>query len=113
MTLVTDGWLDHHRPLAANNFSQVNLTSPDKLLEGLIDDAAGGGEHHRPLAALMRSILQKAYDLGVATPADFMTWLEAAIPQELSPEAGTASPSAAARLADSIDELDGIILPAI
>ncbi|KQU78968.1 DNA helicase [Ensifer sp. Root31] len=85
----------------------------DNLLTKLIDEAASGGEHHSPLSVLMRSILQRAYDLGVTTPAEFMDWLEAAAPQDLSLQAGMASPSATARLADSIDELDGIILSAI
>ncbi|MGO8063908.1 DEAD/DEAH box helicase [Rhizobium leguminosarum] len=85
----------------------------DHLLGRLIADAAGGGEHHSPLAVLMRSIWQRALQLGLATPADFMNWLEATVPQVLSGEAGTASPSPTARLADSIDELDGIILSAI
>lgn len=85
----------------------------DNLLRGLIADAAGGGEHHSPLAVLMRSIWQRASQLGLVTPAGFISWLEATVPQDLSIEAGTASPSATARLADSIDELDGILLSAI
>jgi hypothetical protein len=85
----------------------------DNLLGGLIADAAGGGEHHSPLAVLMRSIWQRSLQLGLVTSANFLNWLEGAVPEELSGEAGTASPSATARLADSIDELDGIILSAI
>lgn len=100
------------RPIQRNQI-RARRGEYDNLLGGLIADAAGGGQHHSPLAVLMRSILQRAYLLGAATPADFLTWLELVIPETLSPQAGTASPSAAARLADSIDELDGIILSAI
>lgn len=85
----------------------------DDLLAELKKDSSGGGEHHSPLSVLMRSIQKKAYQLGVATPENFLGWLETAIPQDLSQEAGTASHLTVARLADSVDELDGIILAAI
>ncbi|MBA8906054.1 DEAD/DEAH box helicase [Aminobacter ciceronei] len=85
----------------------------DRLFARLSAEAAGGGEHNSPLSVLLKSIRQRAVQLGVSTAADFTDWLETAAPLMVSPAAGTASPAAGARLADSIDELDGMILSAI
>ena len=93
--------------------AQARRAEYDRLLTQLTIEAAGGGEHHSPLSVLLRSIWNRSYQLGLATPENFLSWLGAIAPQAVSAEAGTISPSGNARLADSIDELDGILLAAI
>jgi hypothetical protein len=66
-----------------------------------------------PIALLLHSIEERALDLYGIEGDEFLDWLEAAIPLEISEEAGTADASEESRLADSVDELDGILLSAI
>jgi len=95
------------------NQARARRAEYDRLLNQLTVEAAGGGEHHSPLSVLLRSICTRAYQLGLAAPENFFDWLGAIAPQAVSLQAGTVSSSEGARLADSIDELDGIILAAI
>ena len=83
------------------------------LVGRLTVEAAGGGEHHSPLSVLLKSIRSRALQLGVANSADFIEWLKFTAPIDISDDVGQADASAEARLADSLDELDGIILSAI
>lgn len=66
-----------------------------------------------PLALLLQSISDLARSLLDLEGDDFLAWLEAALPSSISDEAGRAETSEESRLADSLDELDGILLSAI
>lgn len=86
----------------------------DELIGRLTEEAAGGGTFNSPLSVLLASIREKAMRLpGVDSDEDFMQWLEDALPGSISDQAGTADSSADARLADSLDELDGVLLSTI
>jgi hypothetical protein len=66
-----------------------------------------------PLALLLDGIAERARGLLGIKGDDFLEWLEEVVPPDLSPDAGRASPDELARLADSIDELDGVLLSAL
>jgi len=66
-----------------------------------------------PLALLLKGIAKKAHDLLNLNGDDFLDWLEEVTPPDISEEAGRASVNKMARLADSVDELDGVLLSAI
>lgn len=67
-----------------------------------------------PLSLLLRSIYERAAQvLGIADENAFLAWLEAALPRDISDRAGLGATSNRARLADSVDELDGVVLSAI
>ena len=66
-----------------------------------------------PLALLLEGIAARARDLLKLDGDRFLDWLEEVSPFEISPEAGKASTDEMARLADSVDELDSILLNAI
>tara|TARA_R110000787_G_scaffold16622_17_gene50521 strand:- start:14264 stop:17890 length:3627 start_codon:yes stop_codon:yes gene_type:complete len=66
-----------------------------------------------PLALLMDGIAERARQLLNIEGDEFLDWLEGVIPPEISDEAGRASQDEEARLADSIDELDGVLLSAL
>lgn len=66
-----------------------------------------------PLALLLHSIANCAQKLFGLEEDAFLDWLEAAIPSEISDEAGCAGTSDKSQLADSVDELDGVLLSAI
>jgi hypothetical protein len=85
----------------------------DDLIGRLTADTAGGGEHYSPLSVLLKSIRTRALQLGVTGATEFLEWLESAAPADISDQVGNADASAEARLADSVDELDGVILSAI
>lgn len=66
-----------------------------------------------PLALLLEGIAARARDLLKLDGDRFLDWLERVSPPEISDEAGCASLSEMARLADSVDELDGILVGAL
>jgi hypothetical protein len=67
-----------------------------------------------PLGLLLSVIREKAMNLpGIDDDEDFLTWLEDITPDQISNLAGQASSTDEARLADSLDELDGMLLAAI
>ena len=84
------------------------------LLRRLAAEADGGGSAVSPLAVLLMAIRDQAMRLPeINGDDDFLEWLEEVAPQDISAAAGTASPTTNARLADRLDELDGMILAAI
>jgi len=86
----------------------------DDLIGRLQAEAAGEGGAGSPLTVLLTAIREQALLLpGVDDDDDFLEWLERTAPEEISEDAGKASPVPAARLADSLDELDSMILSAI
>lgn len=66
-----------------------------------------------PLALLLEGIAQRARELLNVDGEEFLGWLEAVIPPDISDKAGRASENEMARLADSVDELDGVLLTAL
>lgn len=85
--------------------------------EGLIRRLSAEGDENQvvaPLGLLLQSIYDRASILlGLNNEEGFLAWLEAVSPAEVSDEAGLGASSQSARLADSVDELDGIIMAAI
>jgi DEAD/DEAH box helicase len=66
-----------------------------------------------PLALLLHSIAEKAKELlGIEGDA-LLEWLEGALLTDVSEDAGQGATTGTARLADSIDELDGVLLSAL
>jgi hypothetical protein len=66
-----------------------------------------------PLALLLDGIAQRARELLNVDGEEFLGWLEAVVPPDISDQAGRASEDEMARLADSVDELDGVLLTAL
>lgn len=66
-----------------------------------------------PMAMLLNGIAEKAHQLLNIEGDEFLDWLERVIPSEISDEIGSASDDEMARLADNIDELDGVLLSAL
>jgi len=66
-----------------------------------------------PLALLLQSIAKRVKDLFGLQGEEFLEWLSATAPQYISEKAGVSDVSHKSRLADSVDELDGILLSAI
>ncbi|MGJ8572296.1 MAG: DEAD/DEAH box helicase [Hoeflea sp.] len=66
-----------------------------------------------PLALLLNGIAQRAKELLDVDGEEFLGWLEAVVPPDISDKAGRASEDEMARLADSVDELDGVLLSAL
>ncbi|MCB1464555.1 MAG: DEAD/DEAH box helicase [Nitratireductor sp.] len=112
-------------PLAPSTTAQGTLSTQRKqvrerqaeyedLLRRLNNDAHGESNHESPLAVLLSAIREQAMRLpGIDDDDDFFNWLEATAPYDVSDLVGQASPTAEARLADSLDELDSLILSAI
>jgi len=101
------------RKVQGNQISRLK-NDYDALLERLKEEAEGGGTHYSPLAILISSLREKAFHLpGIDSEIDFLNWLDAVAPEDISELAGTANPSARARLADTLDELDSVILATV
>jgi hypothetical protein len=86
----------------------------EQLLSRLTAEESQQTSVMSPLALLLNAIAQQASNvLGISSPEDFLNWLETAIPETISPQAGRADNAPDARLADSLDELDGVLLAAV
>lgn len=86
----------------------------DNLLQKLSVDSAGETSSTSPLLILLKAIYEQALDLpGINDLGDFLIWLEQALPEDLADDAGQSSADPQARLADSLDELDSMLLSAI
>lgn len=84
------------------------------LLDRLVADENRSTSVVSPLTLLLQSIRQHAATLlGVTDEEAFLAWLEAAAPAAVSAEVGIAANTPNARLADSLDELDGMLISAI
>jgi hypothetical protein len=85
----------------------------DRMRDALLIEEGDVPEVDSPLALLLSTIHDRAVRvLGVA-PDDFLDWLEDILPTEISDEAGEDATDRRSRLADAVDELDGILLTAI
>jgi hypothetical protein len=127
------------RPGASNGMEGITLvpiprrpsaTAPGQIptqraqIQGMKDDYASlqrallaeelqQAEINSPLALLLNGIAERALELLGLSDDSFLTWLETALPAEISEDAGRAATTAGGRLADSVDELDGVLLSAL
>lgn len=85
----------------------------EMLRQRLLAEELEQAEVNSPLALLLQGIADRARDLLGVEGEALLEWLEAAFPADISDEAGRAETSEESRLADSVDELDGILLSAI
>lgn len=85
----------------------------ESLVEALIKEDKAGGDPLSPLALLLESLAERAAKLLGLRGAQFLQWLEQTAPDRVSPTAGTGQTDTLSRLADSLDELDGVLLAAI
>ncbi|MGE4592482.1 MULTISPECIES: DEAD/DEAH box helicase [Alcaligenes] len=66
-----------------------------------------------PIATLLQGIWKKASNLLRIEPDAFFTWLEMTAPIEISSNAGAGANDDLSRLADAMDELDGLLLSSL
>lgn len=85
----------------------------DRMREALLTEEADDGEVESPLALLLWTIRERAIRVLGIDPNDFLDWLESVVPTDISEEAGEDAADRRSRLADAVDELDGILLTAI
>ncbi len=84
----------------------------DDLVERVLEETPQD-ETLSPLALLLELIRDLASEVFELSGEDFLEWLERTAPSELSDEVGAGDLAPEARLADSLDELDGILLCAV
>lgn len=85
----------------------------DNLWDNLVAEERDAKVVASPLALLLNHIWSKARDLLGVAPEAFMEWLERTAPAAVSEAAGTGATDRRARLADSMDELDSVLLTAL
>jgi len=83
------------------------------LLDALGEDDQSGEEVLSPMALLLEMIAERAGRLLGLRGERFIEWLEVTGPGDISDQAGMSQTDERARFADSLDELDGILLTAI
>ena len=83
------------------------------LLAALRAEHQPGSAVTSPLALLLRIIAERVATLYGVRGDEFLRWLEVTSPGDISDDAGTALNTPHARLADSLDELDGVLLTAL
>jgi hypothetical protein len=84
------------------------------LLDRLAVEESRPARVASPLALLLNTIARRVVELtGLRSVDAFLSWLDTATPEAVSLLAGTAATSSDARLADSLDELDGVLLAAV
>jgi hypothetical protein len=108
---------------AASAAAQVNvqrrqLATMNEDYQGMLDrlaaDAAPAAEVWSPLAMLLQLIAHHLrQQLGIQPGDAMLAWLGATLPEAISPAVGTGARTALPQLADSLDELDSILLAAI
>jgi len=89
------------------------ITDYRSLHDRLVDDAPAVLAVSSPLALLLNAIAARAEELFGVADDEFLDWLDAVTPSDISDDAGRAETTPEARLADSLDELDGVLLSAI
>lgn len=85
----------------------------DALLDALRVEELARNAVVSPLALLLRAIAERTASLFGVRGEAFLQWLEEAAPGDIDNNAGTALNTQPARLADSLDELDGVLLTAL
>ena len=84
-----------------------------KLKHQLLKEKVDQQKVNSPLALLLQGIAEQANVLLNVKRGEFLGWLESVSLQKLSPNIGLASEDETARLGDSIDELDGVLISAL
>lgn len=84
----------------------------DALLANILRDERQAAAVQSPLALLLTAIAERAAAIGIDED-EFLDWLDAITPEVISADAGVGASTARARLADSVDELDGFLLTAL
>jgi len=104
----------------ANSFVRVqrnqlrNLnTDYNRLRAALLIEERDADVVESPLAMLLSAIRDRAISVLGLQPNRFLEWLDQALPPNVSPDVGAGSSGVRARLADSLDELDGVLLGAL
>jgi hypothetical protein len=88
-------------------------TDYERLRTALLIEEGDAELVESPLAMLLSAIRDRAAGV-LGLPANqFTQWLEQALPSNITPDAGAGSSDLRARLADSLDELDGVLLAAL
>jgi hypothetical protein len=86
----------------------------ENLSERLIAEEEDIGEMDSPLALLVETLFIKAVESGlVENEEDYLNWLDRISPDVISDNAAMGHKSQTAQLADTLDELDGVLLSAI
>lgn len=84
------------------------------MLDRLAAETTPDAQVASPLALLLKLIAHHLQQLFQIQPGDEMlAWLSATLPEQITPEVGTSAGSAQAQLADSLDELDAVLLAAV
>lgn len=85
----------------------------ERLRASLVIEERDADDVPSPLALLLNHIWERANRLLGVAPDAFLDWLERTAPTVVSADAGTGVSDGAARLADSMDELDAILLTSL
>lgn len=86
----------------------------EELLNRLAVEAAPDAQVNSPLAVLLQLLAHYLQThLNVAPGAQTLDWLARTLPIQVTPLAGTSARTAPALLADSLDELDAVLLAAV
>lgn len=86
----------------------------ENLLDRLAAEAVPGAGVWSPLAALLQLIsfhLRRLF--GIEPGEEMLAWLAVTMPETVTPTVGTSAKTPHAQLADSLDELDAVLLSAV
>ena len=84
------------------------------LSERLAAEEEGTGDIDSPIALLINTLFSKAIECDlVGNEDEYLVWLERVSPLDISDHAGMGHKSQDAQLADTLDELDSVLLSAI
>ncbi|MCP1912519.1 hypothetical protein J2R96_004999 [Bradyrhizobium elkanii] len=89
------------------------LADYEQLRTALLIEERDADAVESPLAMLLTAIRDRAIIVLGLPPNRFLDWLDQVLPPNISPDAGEGASGLRARLADSLDELDGVLLAAI
>jgi hypothetical protein len=102
-----------NRALQGRQIVELNQNYSN-LLGRLLAEERAAHEVVSPLGLLIATLKSQVENvLNLRGPEDFLRWLEVTAPLEISAEAGCGASSGTARLADTLDELDSILLNSI
>lgn len=85
----------------------------ERLRDALVIEERDADAVPSPLVMLLELIWDRAFRLLGVSPDDFLNWLEVTAPVTVSGAAGTGAMDPLARLADAMDEIDGLALAMI
>lgn len=85
----------------------------ERLRASLLIEETDADVSSSPLSVLLNAIWTRANRVLGVTPEAFWSWLETTAPGAITPGAGTGATDGVSRVADMLDELDGVLLNAI